>query len=356
MTSENKIILSKEDLTNVLKNAMRKMAVIAPTKGLDDETHFQKINSLDEIFWEYTHDIYPPKNFFFNQEEDLLKFNLNGELKIEEFPASQHQTLLFGIRSCDVKALQYADLFFSHYNYSDKYYLEKRRDSIIISMACLKPPFNSCFCICTNSGPFLDNGFDLQIIDLGGNYLVDIGTKSGEELLKLGEVKRVYANNNDIQKVETLKKEADTYFEQVSYFAKAIIQVTSNKVKEELWEDFGEACISCGSCTHLCPMCTCFDVYDWKENGNSGIRTRCWDSCHYEGYTREASGHNPRGETKERVKRRCFHKLSYQYMKINSNFHGCVGCGRCVIGCPVLLDIPTIVKRIRRSGLIEKEA
>ena len=354
MTSENKIILSKEDLITALKNIMRKMVVIAPTKGLEDETHFQKINDTDEIFWEYTHDIYPTKNFFFEQEEDLLKFNLNGKLKIEEFPASKQKTVIFGVRSCDVKALQYTDLFFSHYNYSDKYYLEKRRDSIIISIACIKPPLDSCFCICTNSGPFLDSGFDLQIIDIGGKYLIDIGTKSGEEFLKIGGMKGVNASKKDLQKVEELKREADIYFDTVSYFAKAIIQVTSSSVKEELWEDFGEACISCGSCTHLCPMCTCFDVYDWKENGNSGIRTRCWDSCHYEGYTREASGHNPRGETKERVKRRCYHKLSYHYMKINSNFHGCVGCGRCVIGCPVLLDIPSIVKRIRREGIVEE--
>jgi sulfhydrogenase subunit beta (sulfur reductase) len=356
MVSENGIILAKEDLISVLRIAMETMTVIAPVRGLEGESHFQTINSTDELFWEYTHDLYPTKNFFFAQEEDLLRYKLEGELHVDELPASNQKRVIFGIRSCDVKALQYSDLFFSHYNYPDKYYLEKRKDSIVISLACVKPPFDSCFCICTNSGPFLESGFDLQIVDLGGKYLVDVGTQSGEELLKIGNGKYLSATAADLQKLEELKKEADTHFNTVSYFAKAIIQMTSNNVEEKLWEEFAEACISCGSCTHLCPMCTCFDVYDRTENGNWGTRTRHWDSCNYEGYTREASGHNPRVDRTERIKRRCYHKLSYYYMKINGNFHGCVGCGRCVNGCPVSLDIPSIMKRIRREGLVKRES
>jgi len=354
MDSKNKIILSKNELITALKNVMTKMDVVAPVKGSEGETHFQKIESTEEIFWKYTHDLYPSKNFFLKQEEDLFRFSVNGKIDLKEFPVSQRKIVIFGIRSCDVKGLEYSDLFFSN-TYKDNYYLEKRKRSILVSMACVKPPFDTCFCICTNSGPFLESGFDLQIVDLGEQYLIDIGTKKGEDFLKAGKVKLVNAGEKELARVEELKKEADVYFETATYFAKAIVQVTGNKVKRELWEDFGEACISCGSCTHLCPMCTCFDVYDWMEDGNYGVRTRNWDSCHYAGYTREASGHNPRGESEERVKRRCYHKLSYQYMKINNNLHGCVGCGRCVIACPVSLDIPTIVKRIRREGLIKKE-
>lgn len=354
MNLGEKIVLRRKDLVIALNNVMKKMDVVAPTQGMEGDTHFKTIESVDEIYWDYTHDLYPAKSFFFSQEEDLFKFNLKGALKVEEIPASKKKTVIFGIRSCDAKALEYTDLFFSNYNYKDDYYFAKRDNSIIISMACVKPPFDSCFCICTNSGPFMENGYDLQIIDLGGKYLVEIGTNKGQDFLKTGKAKYVTADKNELSKVEELKKKADTYFETVAYFAKAIIQVTSNKVKEELWEDFGEASISCGACTHLCPMCTCFDVYDWKEDGKYGVRSRCWDSCHFAGYTMEASGHNPRGEAKERVKRRCYHKLSYQYMKINNNFHGCVGCGRCVIGCPVYLDIPTILKRMRREGLIEQ--
>ena len=339
MSKENKKILSREQLITALKNVLPKMDIVAPVKGIEGATH----------------DLYPTKNLFFNQEEDILKFNITGEIDVKEIPSARRKTVVFGIRSCDVKGLEYTDLFFSGFKYKDDYYLKKRKNTILISMACVKPPLETCFCICANAGPFLESGFDIQLINLGNNFLVEIGSKKGQDFLEDAKVKSSNATKRDINKLEDIKVQADEYFETVGYFSKGIIQVTGNKVREELWSDFGEACINCGSCTHLCPMCTCFNVYERIEDENTGIRSRCWDSCQYSGYTREASGHNPRGEAKDRVKRRCYHKLSYYYMKMNNNFHGCIGCGRCVIGCPVFLDIPSILKRIRREGYIEKE-
>ena len=70
-----------------------------------------------------------------------------------------------------------------------------------------------------------------------------------------------------------------------------------------------------------------------------------WDACLYEGFTREASGHNPRAAKAERLKRRFFHKMSYQYMEVMGR-HGCVGCGRCVATCMGGLDISTLLARI----------
>ena len=355
MASVKKIIINKSDLITGLKNVMPKMDVIAPTKGIEGETHFRQVESVDEICWEYGHDLYPTKNFFFQHEEDMLTYKLGSEIKVEPVPGSEKEMVIFGIRSCDVTGLVYTDHFFSQFDNKDDYYQQKREKSILISMACLKPPHDTCFCICCNAGPFLESGFDLQLVDLGDEYLVDIGSEKGQKFLDEAQIKsfsEATGQHND--KVEVLKKEADTHFETAAYLAKGIMQVTSGDVNEELWDDFGEACISCGSCTHLCPMCTCFDVYDWKNGRSSGVRSRCWDSCQYSGYTMEASGHNPRADAKDRIKRRCYHKLSYSYMKQNNNFHGCVGCGRCVSGCAVFLDIPNIVKRIRREGIVEE--
>lgn len=356
MALANKIIVSKNDLIGGLKNVMSSMDVIAPTKGIEGETHFRQIESVDDIYWEYGHDLYPTKNFFFKQDEDMLHYKVGGEIKVEPVAISEKEMVVFGIRSCDVKGLVYTDLFFSQFDKPDDLYLEKRKNSILISMACNKPPHDTCFCICCDGGPFLESGFDLQLVDLGGEYLVDIGSEKGKKFLEKANITSSDVNEQHLQKVEEIKAEADTQFETVSYMAKGIMQVTSGKVSDDLWEDFGEACISCGSCTHLCPMCTCFDVYDWMNGKSSGVRTRCWDSCQYSGYTMEASGHNPRAEAKDRIMRRCYHKLSYHYMKQNNNFHGCVGCGRCVTGCPVFLDIPSIVKRIRRDGMVVEKA
>src|SRR3990172_5241373 len=139
--------------------------------------------------------------------------------------------------------------------------------------------------------------------------------------------------------------------EPVAYLAKAVINITNNRVKEEFWEQLGAECFSCGGCTNICPLCTCCDVFDCLRD-NEGERYHCWDSCQHAGFTYEASGHNPRTRAKERVKRRFYHKLSYAYIKLDGH-PGCVGCGRCITVCQAfnLLDVPAVVKRLRREGL-----
>ena len=49
-----------------------------------------------------------------------------------------------------------------------------------------------------------------------------------------------------------------------------------------------------------------------------------------------------------RVKRRFYHKATYQYITRDGS-HGCMGCGRCVSACLTKLDVPSVVKRIRRA-------
>jgi len=83
-------------------------------------------------------------------------------------------------------------------------------------------------------------------------------------------------------------------------------------------------------------------------NENEGIRTRKWDSCAFAGFTKMAGGDNPRSEKKDRLKRRFFHKLSYQYI-LKNKVHGCVGCGRCVTTCFANISMPDIVEKIRRG-------
>jgi Fe-S oxidoreductase len=49
------------------------------------------------------------------------------------------------------------------------------------------------------------------------------------------------------------------------------------------------------------------------------------------------------------LKRRFFHKLSYQYIQQNKR-HGCVGCGRCITTCLADINMPLVVKAIRKQN------
>ena len=80
--------------------------------------------------------------------------------------------------------------------------------------------------------------------------------------------------------------------------------------------------------------------------GDDGVRIRNWDSCMFPLFTKETSGHNPRSSQKERWRQRVMHK--FRYYVDNFDAIACVGCGRCVMACPVNLDIRKIVTDISK--------
>jgi len=74
---------------------------------------------------------------------------------------------------------------------------------------------------------------------------------------------------------------------------------------------------------------------------------RNWDSCMFPLYTLEASGHNPRPSGRERWRQRLMHKFGY--FVANYGQFLCTGCGRCVIDCPVNLDIRKVIADVMAS-------
>jgi sulfhydrogenase subunit beta (sulfur reductase) len=347
--------LSKRALLNHLAEWLKKSRVIGPCAMADGEVTFRPLHSIDEITFDYVNDFNPLKRFLTPAWEELFVFSQEKEVPVLSRREQIEPQILFGIRSCDVQGIRHSDKFFGG-AYLDTPYWERRNSTTIISMACNKP-MDTCFCICCDGGPSLTAGFDVQLTDLGDFFLADIGSEKGIAFLQGLDLER--ATLDDLNRRHTLMQACDEQMVPTAYLAKAVIAITNNRVDESLWEQMGAECFSCGGCTHVCPCCTCFDVNDGFYGDGTAVRFRCWDSCQYSGFTREASGHNPRAKTKERVKRRFYHKLSYAY--IHQDGHpGCVGCGRCITVCEAfgLLDIAAVVKRLRRDGqlLIEKES
>ena len=64
-------------------------------------------------------------------------------------------------------------------------------------------------------------------------------------------------------------------------------------------------------------------------------------------FTQHASGHNPRPDQAARWRQRTMHK--FEYLPRNVGLYGCVGCGRCVLSCPVRLDIRQVLRRVRQA-------
>jgi sulfhydrogenase subunit beta (sulfur reductase) len=350
MSSGEKYLIDKQRFFMHLQNLAHKQTIIGPCRTADGEVSFQPIQRADEITLDYVNEYEPLKRFFTPTHETLFTFDGSGRKPVLTPPEQTAPQILFGIRSCDVQGVLHMDGFFRG-AYVDHGYWQRRQATTIISLAC-NQPLDICFCICCNSGPTLESGFDLQLTDLGERFLIDVGSQKGRDLLPTALPQ---ADAAAAAAREQLRQACDEKMQPTAYLAKAVIAITNNRIREALWEEMGAECFSCGGCTHVCPCCTCFDVMDYAAPDHTGERFRCWDSCQYSGFTREASGHNPRGQAKERVKRRFYHKLSYAYIQQDGH-PGCVGCGRCITACQAfgLLDMSAVVKRIRRDGTDQK--
>lgn len=85
--------------------------------------------------------------WFLPQSEAMYAFKANGKkLAIAELtPQQEKMRLLFGVRHCDIRGIACLDEVFLDERHVDPQYLEKRKNTVIIALACneAKP---SCFC------------------------------------------------------------------------------------------------------------------------------------------------------------------------------------------------------------------
>ncbi len=280
----------------------------------------------------------PVRRLFFPQRDTIFEF---AEDKIEGHYDTTRR-IVFGLRPCDARALALLDDFFTR-NFEDPHYLSRRQNSILIVGACREPE-STCFCEAAGGGPVAEAGFDLQFFDFGDYYLVPVGSEAGEKLVSeradiFKEPPRDFAHA-----LTEFRKQASAKFAAELDMERAAELVRGSTDLEEFWQSVAARCMMCGSCAYLCPTCTCFEVYDRVAAPGKGERVRIWDSCVFAGYTREASGHNPRAEQHQRCVRRYEHKLESPQSPLCH--YRCVGCGRCVDACMSGLGMTNIIKEL----------
>jgi ferredoxin len=289
-----------------------------------------------------------PVKFAYPQTQLLWRYRTRPDLEVTP-PPPPREMAIFAIRSCDVMAFRHLERFFAR-EPADDVFLEAAKNILLISLTCPEPANGSCFCVCCDGGPFLDSGYDIQLTDLGDRFLVEIGSAKGVAAAEKGERYLEPAPDEAVRQRAEMHDAALRKFEITSHMATGIRKLTSRKAAESLWERMAARCSECGGCSFVCPICTCFDVSDHRETADTGRRERCWDSCQYAGYSREASGFNPRAEKVSRFKRRFTHKLSYWCIQTDGA-HGCVGCGRCVSACFGGVDMPGVVNALRTETI-----
>ena len=87
----------------------------------------------------------------------------------------------------------------------------------------------------------------------------------------------------------------------------------------------------------VCPTCFCTTTEDVTDlTGDHAERWRRWESCFDLDFSHLQAG-PVRDSARSRYRQWATHKLGTWYDQFGSS--GCVGCGRCIVWCPVGIDI-----------------
>lgn len=335
--------LKKSSLPAFLTALGAEYRIIAPKRVGEADVVYDDLPPGQMPLLEYVNSLLPPKSHFFVRRETLL--TIKGQKRPQLFPPAEEKPMaIFGLRSCDATGLGFLQKFFAERGYDDETVTRRIGDSLRMTLACTVPG-PDCFCVCCEGGPFLKEHFDLQFIDLGETFLVEQATEKGKAAISKVAALFHPVERKELAKKERLLREVDVSFKRRSYISRGIKKISLDRIPDATWEEWAKDCQGCGGCCFVCPTCSCFTVNDREVAPAEYRRERSWDACLYSGFTREASGHNPRATAGQRLKRRFFHKMSYQYIE-RMGRHGCVGCGRCVTTCMGGLDISNLLLRI----------
>ena len=151
-------MISRESLKSWLTGLKDRYQVMAPV--LIEGSHlFRPISSPDEIAWDYYNSVVPPKELVFPITESLFTLEYeNGEPKIQE-PVIDRETVIFGLRPCDARAIALLDASFLN-DPVDTPYARRRAMVTLVGWACTHPE-TPCFCANVGGAPNGTEGLDV---------------------------------------------------------------------------------------------------------------------------------------------------------------------------------------------------
>ena len=345
--------LAQDQLPAFLDSLAERARVVAPIKT-EGVVQFEPWTTGKDVELDVLLAKQSPKEFVFLQCETYLRFGYSMAPAAEDAEgetAIPHETVevealseapaqvIFGLRPCDARGFTQMDNVFGGYGgfYFDPLYNARREATTLLAVTC-RDPRSTCFCTAIGGCPAGQEGVDALFTQVEGGFAVEAFTEKGEAAAAAAGL----ADASDAQAREAaeVKLQATSKVD-VPFTLEGIRDNLHDNIEAGGWHDLAMRCISCGTCTYVCPNCYCFNVSDELVE-STGERYRTWDNCFNPLYTEETSGHNPRAAKSNRFRNRFSHKFWYYPDKYDSLL--CSGCGRCIMHCPTRIDIREVLR------------
>ncbi len=312
---------------------------------------FDRPARWSEVQLDYPRTIIPPKKFLLPPREVTFHFSRSEGYR-DTLAEAAKPVVLFGVHSYDIFGMNILDRVFAQGKYKDPYYVIRRQNTTVIGVDF--EPDEKHFAYSMNAD-FVDTGFDLFLSDIGEHYLVLVGTSRGDDIVNMSHCLLEEPTAQDYAEYKRRSsRRRDAYRSRIELGD--LPEIMEMEYHSRVWDELGEQCLSCGSCSAVCPTCYCFDVCDELDLGDAGARTRSWDSCLFKTHALVAGGENFRHSRSSRIKYRFYHKQRGFVAEYGRP--SCIGCGRCADCCPAGIDIIKVIETIRgernelRSGSV----
>lgn len=307
--------------------------------------YYQLLSENQPLVYNAYRVVEPLKSFFTYPYEELTDYFSDKKLT-----DVAEQTVIFGVKSCDIAGHKVQDFVFLEGVEVDSLYRLRRENTILISSDCTD--FKEvCHCLAWDILPHPTIGFDLNLSPLNDGYLVEAGSKKGEELIQ--KHKEYFVKAKEAQALGR-KGKRDSLIERLKrhLLPKNLVDKDSVQrlVREgyhlDTWKEFMLTCVECGGCNLICDTCHCFLLADRKQS-QENKKVRLWDSCLYANYARVAGGANPLKTRTQRLRNRFMKK--FDFFVDNLGMPACCGCGRCIEVCPAKIDIREVLKDLAKK-------
>jgi len=343
------------DFFNQLKKSYQVFSPIVKEEGQQEaEYYWENLPAGSELIYNAYRVIQPLKSFFTQPYEEVAHYFTSKEI----FQVKQ-QTIIFGVKSCDIAGHKVQDFVFLEGVDVDSLYRLRRENIIFISSDCTD--FKKvCHCLAWDIMPYPTEGFDLNLSPLNEGYLVEVGSKRGNELIKAYEHYFTPAKETQIAsrkiKRDNLVSRLKKHLLPQNLVSKDTVQgLVRQGYNLDTWKQFMLTCVECGGCNLICDTCHCFLLADKPNPGMQepdkvenyqNKKVRVWDSCLYANYARVAGGANPLKTRAQRLRNRFMKK--FDFFIDNLGMPACCGCGRCIEVCPGKIDIREVLKDLAK--------